>query len=119
MNKPILVSPIDQPLPGGMRWQPQTGGPEATGLLDRKLHKDPAARPGVEASASLVLGRAIPLGEQGSETGLVVGYVQSGKTLSFTTVAALARDNHFPLVIVIAALPSSSQSSRGTALRPT
>jgi hypothetical protein len=85
-----------------MRWQPQTGGPEATGLLDRKLRKDPAARPGVETSASLVLSRAIPLGEQGQETGLVVGYVQSGKTLSFTTVAALARDNYFPLVIIIA-----------------
>jgi hypothetical protein len=44
----------------------------------------------------------MPLGEVGQETGLVVGYVQSGKTLSFTTVAALARDNHFPLVIIIA-----------------
>lgn len=34
-------------------------------------------------------------------TGLVVGYVQSGKTLSFTTVAALARDNNYRVVIVI------------------
>jgi hypothetical protein len=32
----------------------------------------------------------------------VVGYVQSGKTLSFTTVAALANDNGYGLVIVIA-----------------
>ena len=37
----------------------------------------------------------------GQETGLVIGYVQSGKTLSFTTVAALAQDNDYPLVIVI------------------
>ena len=36
------------------------------------------------------------------ETGLVVGYVQSGKTLSFTTVAALARDNGYQMVIAIA-----------------
>ena len=36
------------------------------------------------------------------ETGLVVGYVQSGKTLSFTTVAALARDNNYQMIIVIA-----------------
>ena len=36
------------------------------------------------------------------ETGIVVGYVQSGKTLSFTTVAALARDNGYQMVIVIA-----------------
>ena len=33
---------------------------------------------------------------------MVVGYVQSGKTLSFTTVAALAHDNHYRMVIVIA-----------------
>lgn len=37
-----------------------------------------------------------------SETGIVIGYVQSGKTLSFTTLAALARDNNYQLVIVIA-----------------
>jgi hypothetical protein len=31
-----------------------------------------------------------------------VGYVQSGKTLSFTTVIALARDNQIPIVVVVA-----------------
>ena len=36
------------------------------------------------------------------ETGLVVGHVQSGKTLSFTTVAALARDNGYQMIIAIA-----------------
>lgn len=36
------------------------------------------------------------------ETGLVIGYIQSGKTLSFTTVAALARDNNYQMIIVIA-----------------
>lgn len=37
-----------------------------------------------------------------SETGIVIGYVQSGKTLSFTTLTALARDNNYQIVIVIA-----------------
>jgi hypothetical protein len=32
----------------------------------------------------------------------VIGYVQSGKTLSFTTVTALARDNGYRLIIVVA-----------------
>ena len=36
------------------------------------------------------------------ETGLVIGYIQSGKTLSFTTVAALARENNYQMIIVIA-----------------
>lgn len=38
------------------------------------------------------------------ETGIVIGYVQSGKTLSFTTLTALARDNNFQIVIVIAGI---------------
>lgn len=43
-----------------------------------------------------------PSETSGHCTGLVVGYIQSGKTLSFTTVTALARDNNFQIVIVIA-----------------
>lgn len=39
--------------------------------------------------------------------GLVTGYVQSGKTLSFTTVCALARDNGFPLIIVITGISTN------------
>lgn len=35
-------------------------------------------------------------------TGLVIGYVQSGKTLSFTGLAALARDNKYQIVILLA-----------------
>lgn len=46
------------------------------------------------------------------ETGLVIGYVQSGKTLSFTSVAALANDNQYQIVIIIAgtSVPLSEQS---------
>lgn len=36
-----------------------------------------------------------------NDTGIVIGYVQSGKTLSFTTLTALARDNNYQIVIVI------------------
>jgi len=48
----------------------------------------------------------------GKETGLVIGYVQSGKTMSFTTVTALARDNRYRMVIVIAgtSVPLLNQS---------
>jgi len=43
-----------------------------------------------------------PNADRDSETGIVIGYVQSGKTLSFTTLTALARDNNFQIVIIIA-----------------
>jgi hypothetical protein len=47
-----------------------------------------------------------------SETGLVLGYVQSGKTLSFTSLTAMARDNNFQIVIIIAgtSIPLSVQT---------
>ena len=35
-------------------------------------------------------------------THLVVGYVQSGKTMSFTALTALAKDNHYKLIIYLA-----------------
>ena len=53
--------------------------------------------------AQRILGRCLPPTEPaGRETGLVVGYVQSGKTMSFETVISLARDNGYGLVIVLA-----------------
>lgn len=42
-----------------------------------------------------------------SETGLVFGYVQSGKTMSFTTLTALAKDNDYQIVIVIAGISTN------------
>ena len=51
--------------------------------------------------ARRVLRRCVgPDSRQSQDVGLVTGYVQSGKTLNFTTVCALARDNGFPLIIV-------------------
>jgi hypothetical protein len=42
-----------------------------------------------------------------SETGLVFGYVQSGKTMSFTTLTALAKDNDYQIIIVIAGISTN------------
>jgi Z1 domain len=54
-----------------------------------------------------------PVNAINSETGIVIGYVQSGKTLSFTTLAAIARDNNYQIVIVIAgtSMPLFNQST--------
>lgn len=41
-----------------------------------------------------------PLDE--TNTGLVIGYIQSGKTMSFTSLIALASDNDYKLVILLA-----------------
>jgi hypothetical protein len=85
----------------GLRWAPAIGN-ETRSLLDRKVRNDGATRDVILAEARQVLGHCLPpISPEVSHTELVVGYVQSGKTLSFTTVAALANDNGFPVVIVI------------------
>jgi hypothetical protein len=48
-----------------------------------------------------------PNNSTNNETGIVIGYVQSGKTLSFTTLTALARDNNYQIVIVIAGISTN------------
>lgn len=42
-----------------------------------------------------------------SEIGLVFGYVQSGKTMSFTTLTALAKDNGYRMIIIIAGISTN------------
>lgn len=56
-------------------------------------------REGTTRSATAILSRSLVHGAR--STGLVVGRIQSGKTLSYESVMALARDNGFPLIILI------------------
>lgn len=50
----------------------------------------------------------------GTATGLVVGYVQSGKTLSMTTVSSLARDNGCRIIIVLAGVTTNLLQQNAT-----
>lgn len=82
----------------GSRWQPAVG-PELLRFLG-KVRED--ARDRIRDEAVEILARSTAPRERGRRAGLVVGYVQSGKTTSFTATAALARDNGYGLVIVVA-----------------
>jgi len=100
------------------RWQPIVGD-ETLALMDHLASRDPNPVPRQELSriqeeAVGILSKCVPpmsLPEQA--TGLVIGYVQSGKTMSFTTVTALTRDNGYQIVIVIAgtSIPLLDQST--------
>ena len=82
------------------RWRPVVGH-EIKALLSRKKLSDADAR-GVEAETCRILSKCVGPNEHSiQQTGLVIGYVQSGKTLSFTAVTALARDNNYRMVIVL------------------
>src|SRR6266853_2229661 len=94
------VQTAENSAPPGALWCPVVGEQLKQTLEAKSL---PAAeREIIEHQTAALLAKCVPpsLGE-GRDTGLALGYVQSGKTLSFTCVAALARDNLFPLVIVI------------------
>jgi Z1 domain len=84
-------------------WTPMEGD-ETFKLLDHLKFID-TDRETVEREAISVLAQCVPPTlTTGTETGLVIGYIQSGKTTSFTTVAALAKDNGYRLIIVITGL---------------
>lgn len=48
-----------------------------------------------------------PVDTIGSVTNIAVGYVQSGKTMSFTTLSALAVDNGFRVIIYLAGIKNN------------
>lgn len=84
-------------------WEPVVGE-EATATVERTLDDGDSRQTVLQKSREILSQCAGPNEVGGAGTGLVVGYVQSGKTLSFTTVAALANDSGFGIIIVIAGM---------------
>jgi len=81
-------------------WQPVVGNETLELLAYLKLKPEEKER--LQAESVAVLSKCLPpKNPPNPETGLVIGYVQSGKTMSFTTVATLAKDNGYRLIIVI------------------
>jgi hypothetical protein len=93
-----ILKPGPEAITPGARWNPEIGA-EALRFLSTLPE---AQRQRVETEAAQILARSTSPGEDARRAGLVAGYVQSGKTTSFTATAALARDNGYGLVIVIA-----------------
>jgi len=93
---PLIVDILPNAQPAG-GWNPAPG-PETNGL---SFAPDVQPDSVIEEACRVLLRCLPPTADDDSLTGLVIGYVQSGKTMSFTTLAALARDNGFRLIIVI------------------
>lgn len=85
-------------------WIPEYGE-ETEKLLTKIFGNDEDAKEKVKVETYHIMKLCgNPEEETNSDTGLVFGYVQSGKTLSFTTLTALARDNNYQIVIVLAGI---------------
>lgn len=64
-----------------------------------------------------ILSHCIRPGRTESITNIAVGYVQSGKTLSFTTLTALASDNNWRLVIYLTGTKTNLKRQTSSRLR--
>lgn len=111
-DTPTMVEPNDDPANDRARGWVPTAGAETEEFLEAIVPR--ASREAVRDAAVSILGRGVsPVEIARQETGLVVGYVQSGKTMSFEAVAAVARDSEFQFVIVVAgtSIPLLEQST--------
>jgi hypothetical protein len=96
---PIIVEPASNQVGQG-NWSPEAG-PETVDFLTKKVPAE-SRHTVLDAAVSILAKGTPPTAATGQETGLIVGYVQSGKTMSFETVAVLARENGYQIVIVVA-----------------
>lgn len=99
----------------GTPWNPELGE-EAAAAGERAGLDDRNRQDVMQTSVGTLSQCLSPDIGTGSRTGLVVGYVQSGKTLSFTTVAALANDNGFAIIVVIAGMTNELSRQSHTRL---
>ena len=77
-------------------------GSEFLNFIDRQNLNDESKQVLVESTRKILSRTSLLEGNVESNCQLVVGEVQSGKTMSFTALTALAHENGFPLVIVLA-----------------
>ena len=88
-------------------WTPEYGE-ESEKLLNKVFGNDTDAKEKVKEETYHIMKLCgNPNETTNDNTGLVFGYVQSGKTLSFTTLTALARDNNYQIVIILAGISTN------------
>ncbi len=85
-----------------------TQGEITSDLLSRFTKLDGDEKENLINESALILSQCVnPVDKIGSTTGIAIGYVQSGKTMSFTTLTALAIDNGFRIVIYFAGIKNN------------
>lgn len=87
---------------------PITIGSQTQGLIDRLSKLDNEEKEILKSDSVEILAHCIsPNSQIGSTTGIAIGYVQSGKTMSFTTLTALAVDNGFQIIVYFAGIKNN------------
>ena len=92
-------------------------GPYTYEFMERQTHLDSDAKDSIINEAADILGHCIKAGDKGNITNIAVGYIQSGKTLSFTTLTALAADNGYRMIIYLTGTKTNLQSQTAERLK--
>lgn len=83
-------------------------GERTIDLISRFIKLDNDEKETLLNETTSILSQCVnPVDTIGSTTGITIGYVQSGKTMSFTTLTALAIDNGFRVVIYFAGIKNN------------
>lgn len=85
--------------------------------LVESLNIDDKAKGIVIDEAMDILSHCIPPGRHDDITNIAVGYVQSGKTMSFTVLSALAADNGYRIIIYLTGTKTNLQGQTYKRLR--
>jgi hypothetical protein len=97
---------------------PIVQGERTVDLVSRFTKLDNEERENLLNETTSILSQCTnPFETIGSTTGITIGYVQSGKTMSFTTLTALAIDNGFRIVIYFAGIKNNLLDQTTTRLK--
>jgi hypothetical protein len=100
---PITIQPINN----GDMTQKVELGKFTLDLVNQLDLKDSEKDQLVSESKSILSKCISPNVDEGTATGIAIGYVQSGKTMSFTCLTTLAMDNGYRIVIYFAGIKNN------------
>lgn len=92
-------------------------GERTMAFMNSQTKLDEDGKLTIMEEAQDILSHCILPGTNDSITNIAVGYVQSGKTLSFTTLTALAADNNWKIVIYLTGTKTNLKEQTSSRLR--
>jgi hypothetical protein len=109
LRKGRLRQPLESGLANGLTFNDALWLRQGRGEVSERERLDAALAPGIAAptreqiwaSAQRILEHQVIRGDEDANTGLALGYVQSGKTTSITALTALAADIGYQVVVAL------------------
>lgn len=92
-------------------------GEKTMAFMNSQSKLDEDGKLTIMEEAQDILSHCIRPGRNESITNIAVGYVQSGKTLSFTTLTALAADNNWRIIIYLTGTKTNLKDQTSSRLR--